>query len=82
MTGVAAVSSVTSAAHRSGHCDSTAIRARTSALRFVSCVVRTVPVAGQSRAIRAAKAWNSCGDTAGCPGSPPTSVAEISGTYR
>ncbi len=81
-TVVASVTSASSAAHRCGHCVSTAIRARTSALRLVSWVVRTVPVAGQSRAMRAANAWNSSGDTAGRPASPPTSVAESSGTYR
>ncbi len=79
-TGVDLDSCVTSDDHRSGHSDSTATRARTSPLRFVSCVVSTVPVAGQSRATRAQKAWNSSGLTAGRPGSPPTSVAEISGT--
>ncbi|GGX08536.1 hypothetical protein GCM10010353_25340 [Streptomyces chryseus] len=68
-----------SRAHRSGHSDSTAIRARTSALRLVSCVDSTVPVAGQSRASRVQKAWNSAGLTPGAPGSPPTSLAEING---
>lgn len=77
---MARASCATSEAHRSGHSDRTAILARTSPLRLVSCVVSTVPVAYQSRDSRAQKAWNSSGLTAGRPGSPPTSVAEISGT--
>lgn len=81
-TPVARDNCATSADHRSGHSDSTAIRARVSPLCLVSCVVSTVPVAGQSRAIRAQYAWNSSGRTDGRPGSPPTSAAEISGTYR
>lgn len=82
VAGVARSSSVSSPDHDSGHSVSTAIRARTSALRLVSWVVSAVPVAGQSRASRAQNAWNPSGVTAGCPGSPPTSFAETSGTYR
>lgn len=80
--GAARPSSASSSDHCFGHSDSTAMRARTSALRLVSWVVSAVPVAGQSRASRAQNAWNSSGATAGDPGSPPTSVAEISGAYR
>ncbi len=47
------VTSVRTSAHRSGHSVSTASAARTSALRLVSCVETTVPVAGQSRCTRA-----------------------------
>ncbi len=72
--------SASSRVHRSGHSVSTASAARTSALRLVSCVVTTVPVAGQSRCTRAQYAWKSSGDTPGRPGSPPTSVADSSGT--
>lgn len=71
-----------SAAHRPGHSERTAIRARTCALRLVSWVDRTVPVAYQSRARRTQNAWNSPGSTEGRPGSPPTSLTESSGAWR
>ncbi len=78
----ARVTSARTSAHRCGHSVSTCSAARTSALRLASCVDRTVPPAGQSRCTRAQYAWNRSGDTAGAPGSPPTSVADSSGTYR
>ncbi len=76
------VTSASTSAHRSGTSVSTASAARTSALRLVSWVDSTVPMAGQSRCTRAQNAWKSSGDTAGLPGFPPTSVADSSGTYR
>ncbi len=79
---LAEAASSTVSAQRSGHWDSTAIAARTSALRLVSWVESTVPVSGRSRWVRAHQAWNSSGSSAGRPGEPPTSLAESSGTYR
>ncbi len=74
------VTSASTSAHHSGHSVSTASAARTSALRLVSCVDTTTPMAGQSRCTRAQYVWKSSGDTAGLPGLPPTSVADSSGT--
>lgn len=59
-----------------------ASRARTSALRLVSWVVRMVPVAYQSRWRRAQKAWKSSGAVAGQAGSRPTSLRDIRGYQR
>ena len=80
--GAAASSASTAVAHSSPISASTLIRARTSSPRLVSCVDSVVMPSGDPDWRAAARAWKSASDPPNVPGSPPTSLSEISRVAR
>ena len=64
--------------HAPGTSDSAFNRARTSSLRFVSCVDVVDRPCGQRCARRASQAWSASGGVPKPAGSPPTSLRETS----
>ena len=68
--------------HSSGISDRRLNRARTSSLRFVSCVVEASIVAGHASLRAVIAAWSSATDTAGAAGFPPTSSAATTPRWR
>ncbi len=70
--------SASTSAQRSGISASTAMRARVSSPRLVSCVDRVVMAVGHDACRSACAVWKPATPSENSPGSPPTSVSEPS----
>ena len=77
-TAVGAATARASAPNAPGISDSTLMRARTSSLRFVSCVDVVESACGHCRCRSASQPCSARGDTPKRAGSPPTSLSETS----